>query len=130
MDEHDNRDAREANEAIELSNLRIRQHAALKRAAYRSRSYAIVAAAACIGAVAQLLWLIIGQLRGARSVGRIALYIAFLLAAGFGIRFFIRKAIALHQEAIKSSIAEPTAPPDFSKLNDGSDLIDRLNNVK
>ena len=63
--------------ADELDRNRIRQRFALRRALYRSRSYAIIAAVVCAVAVAQLGQSALHVIRG-RSFGWAGLYICLL----------------------------------------------------
>ena len=83
-------DAPTADEHLELA--RIAQISRLRRATYRSRSHAIIAAVVCGVALVQLIFLIIDELRSTLWSGRLALYVSIALMASFGIVFFFRSA--------------------------------------
>ena len=114
----------------ELSGLRIRQLAAARRAAYRSRSHCVVGALACVVAVVQLTW------NGVRTVlasGLGARPLAYLLVAGtavWGAVFFFRKAMELDREAKRSDLPAATGEPDFTPLSDGSQQWKNLDEVR
>jgi len=116
--------------ADELDGLRIRQLAALRRAAYRSRSHAVVAVVVCTVAVVQSAILLIQHLRQIGLGPRVPIYCAFCLAGGYGTVFFAKRAIALHREATQSHLGAPTAAPDFSSLSDGSQRWKNLEELK
>lgn len=102
-----------------LSGLRIRQISTLRRAAYRSRSWVIIAAGVCIVASLKLLLTAVTDIRA----GRRALSIGYGLAAValfiIGGRF-VRRALAMTQRIHEARQPEPPEPPDFSTLSDGS----------
>ena len=104
----------------ELDGLRIRQHAALRRAAYRSRSHAIVAMLVCLVAVLQSAILLIQQLVHVGFDWHIPVYGCVAIAGAYGTWFFFHRAVALHRETKQSHLPAPTANPDFSTLSDGS----------
>ena len=106
--------------SAELDGLRIRQLATLRRAAYRSRSHAIIALLVCAVAVVHTSILLAQHLRYFGWGWRPPVYIAVILAAMYGVTFFWRRAVALHREAKQSHLETPTTPPDFSTLSDGS----------
>lgn len=102
-----------------LSELRIRQISALRRAAYRSRSWVIIAAGVCLVAAVKLLLSAIIDVRAGRRAAPIGYALAavalFILAA-----HFIRRAVEMTHRIRQTSQPEPTEPPDFSSLSDGS----------
>lgn len=103
----------------ELNGLRIRQVANLRRGAYRSRSWSVIAAVCCLVGAAQLVQMAVHVARH----GRVMLPIGFCLAAAaalLGSGYFIRSAVLLTREIRSSSLSEPSTPPDFSSLSDGS----------
>jgi len=116
--------------ADQLSTLRIRQFASARRAAYRARSYAVMAAGVCVIAVVQLIWMTLRHVRttgwGKQPIG----YALFAAIALFGLWFFISRAIALHREATKSALPDPASPPDFSTLDNGSKRWKNLEDVR
>lgn len=105
--------------ASELSELRIRQIATLRRALYRSRSHAIVIMIALVVVAVQLAWMTYASLRRGSVKTGAALSVA-CVACLVGALHFYRRAVALHEEAKRTLLAEPSDPPDFSTLGDGS----------
>src|SRR4029079_13459935 len=106
----------------ELDSLRIRQFATLRRATYRSRSYAIIAAIACGGTALQLAWLAIRRASVATWDWRPALLGALAIISVLGSIWFARRATDLHRQAKQTLLPEPTSQPDFSELSDGSQV--------
>ena len=106
----------------ELSELRIRNVSNLRRGAYRARSYWIIAAALCLmGALklGQTAWVVgrrgwivpaLGDLLGA-------------IAAAMLLVVCARKINALTREIHHSRLPDPSDPPDFSTLGDGSQRL-------
>ena len=114
----------------ELSGLRIRQLAAARRAAYRSRSHCVVGALVCVVAVVQLTW---NGVRSLLASGFGARPIVYLLVAGIAVRgavFFFRKAMELDREAKRSDLPAATGEPDFTPLSDGSQQWKNLDEVR
>ncbi|HEY1629423.1 MAG TPA: hypothetical protein VGF52_06170 [Tepidisphaeraceae bacterium] len=111
----------------ELNELRIRQMATLRRAAYRGRSYAIIGATACIVMAMQLIWTLIRSHRF--NVWTIAFALVTVLSV-WGTIYCIRRAIAMNREAKQSTMSEPTTPPDFLTLSDGSQLAKNLEEIE
>lgn len=102
---------------VELDGLRIRQLATARRAAYRARSYTIIAAGVCLVAAGQFLW----HIRTSPPRQLVLAAAALVLFA-----WFARIAWRLHREAARTVAKEPTTLPDFSRLGDGSDAWKRL----
>jgi DNA-directed RNA polymerase subunit RPC12/RpoP len=113
----------------QLDALRIRQRTTMVRSAYRSRSYAIIATIVCTVLAVQSSIFAIHRFR-AHSSPLAFLYLVFCLAGAWGAIFFFRNALSLHREARKPSLDEPTAPPDFSDLGDGSDRVRKLEEMQ
>jgi len=114
----------------ELNGLKIRQIALARRTAYRARSYALIAAFACIVIVAQLIYLIATQLRGAGlSIYGLA-YMLMLPLLGFGAVAFLARAKRYLIEATQTKLTEPPDQPDFSSLSDGSQRWRDLENIE
>ncbi len=126
--EHAESHAQPTNEA-ELDAMRIRQRMTIVRSAYRSRSYAIIAMTICAVLVIQSILSAIARFR-AHSLPLAFLYLLFALIGITGTLYFFRKAIALHREARQSLLDQPTAPPDFSDLGDGSGRVRNLENIR
>jgi hypothetical protein len=110
-----------------------------KRGLYRSRTWMLVIAGLLVGVAGQLVWLGVRQWAGTDATGdapaqapdpqRGAAY--FVIAAGlvvFSVRFF-RRARRYLQEARAMTLPEPTTPPDFSTLSDGSQIVDNLRSM-
>ena len=129
-DESDSDTQQETDRSAELDGLRIRQLATLRRAAYRSRSHAIVAMLVCAAAVVQAGFLLVQHLIRIGLDARLLLYGAFILAGAYGAFFFYRRAVALHREATESHLENPTTPPDFSTLSDGSQRWKNLEEIQ
>jgi hypothetical protein len=102
----------------ELDGVRI---AIARRAAYRARSYAIIAAAVCLVAAGQFVWTV----RAAPV--RHAIFAAASLA---GFVYFARLARRLHDETKGSILPNPTTPPDFTGLGDGGEASKKLEDVR
>lgn len=98
----------------ELNSLKIRQFSVT----YRGRSWLIVAAIACLAAAQLIYFAVRGYCLGIRAVplGEVSIAAVALL---FSVYFF-QRARDLTRELRKSKLAEPTTPPDFSSLRDGS----------
>jgi hypothetical protein len=114
----------------DLDALRIRQIAAIKRTAYRTRSYFLIATVVCMVASARLLWIgyegwsIPGQRKWA-MLEILAATVLFVLAR----RAFARS-VYYKRESEKSALEEPDRPPDLSKLSDGSQRWKNLDNIE
>jgi hypothetical protein len=120
-----------APDRVELDNVRIRKFAALRRGTYRSRSYALITAAACaIGALelSRLAW---QSFRAAGWTAWSVLCALLVAPAVMGSAIFARRALALHREAAASRIdTSPTTTPDFTPLGNGSDAWKKLEDVE
>ena len=113
--EHPSESARES----ELNELRIRQVSSLRRGAFRSRSWCVIAAGGCIVGAAQLVQMAVHDLRRGTRILPIGFFLA-AAAALLGSGYFIRAAVRLTRELQQPSLPDPPAPPDFSTLSDGS----------
>jgi hypothetical protein len=114
----------------ELDGVRIRQLAAMRRATYRSRSHAVIATLVCVVAAMQATIYLVQHLLHLGFSWRVLLYAAFVIAGSYGAIFFARRAIALHREATQSRVLEPSSPPDFSTLSDGSQRWKDLEDIR
>jgi hypothetical protein len=115
-----------------LNSNRIRQMAAIRRAAYRTRSYCVIAVGGCIGGAAQFAFFAVRRLRHGPGLFDILIAVAYFLAAAvlLGLaRHFVRLAAGFHREAKTSTLPQPTAPPDFSQLQDGSQIAKNLEDM-
>lgn len=115
----------------ELNGIRIKQIAAGRRAAIRGISYLWVGVFACVAVVGGLIqkayqrvsherrW----DLRTFAFIGGAA--VTFSLAG-----YFYRNLRALKREVDKPLLDEPTTPPDFSTLSDGTQQWKNLDDVR
>jgi hypothetical protein len=111
----------EAEHQHELDSMRIRQIALGRRASMRLGSYCLIGAMACLVATIELIC------RAVRASG--FSFAANTLAAvlcAWGTIKFLRKARRLRREANAVALAEPSVPPDFSTLSDGSHIVKNL----
>ncbi len=142
-DESDeDRDAREAlerrltEEKDRLDNRHIRVVQLEKRSLYRSRSWMLVLALSLIGIAGQLVWVGVKHVTGtdatdtapAKTPDHARAVAYFVIAAGlFSLSFrFFHRARRYLREAQAITLPEPTSPPDFSTLSDGSQIVDHL----
>ena len=110
----------------ELSSLHIRQISALRRGAYRARSYCIIGMGVLVVGAMQLL---IMAAQRVRSSGWHLLEMGFVCAAIAALIFSWRLAgrvRALTHELRQPLLPEPSEPPDFSTLSDGSQQVRNL----
>jgi hypothetical protein len=115
----------------ELDGLRIRQLAASRRAVYRSRSYALIAALVCLVAAIQLAINAIGRFRNHDPGIRPYAYLCFAIAALMAFIFFIRRMLEFNREVRKAhQDAVDHATPDFTPLSDGSQRWKHLDNIE
>ena len=114
----------------EIDSARIRRLATERRALNRTASYFIVAAGVCAVAIGQLTWMTIQHVRALGWTPRPIGYLLFIVLALWGAWHFGRRAAALHREVKASVLPEPTTPPDFSTLDDGSKHWKNLEDVR
>lgn len=116
----------------ELDGLRIRQLAALKRGAYRQRSYSIIFCVAAFVVAVKLVWMTIQHVRAhgwdSWPIGY-ALFAVVCVMIGF---HFARRAIEFHREATTPTPLPPTPQggPDLSTLSDGSHQWKNLEDIR
>jgi hypothetical protein len=118
-----------------LNAARVRQLSALRRGAYRARSYCLVAVAACAVAEGQLVLMTVRHVRalgwGPRPLG----YLCGIVAAMMAAAFVLRRAAELNRE-LRTRTDPPAeaagAPetPDFSTLSDGSHAWKNLEQMR
>jgi hypothetical protein len=112
-----------------LNSNRIRQMAALRRGAIRSRSYCVIAIGGCLVGAAELVFDAVR--RWPRPFGVSGLLIALLYLVGAGGLvylgfYFLNLAVRFHREAKQTALPPPTQPPDFTQLQDGSQIVKNL----
>jgi hypothetical protein len=108
----------ESDEA-DLSGLKIKQISALRRGAYRTRSWLMIGAISCAVGAAQLVFLAIKARRAGLRLVPLGEVLMAVIGLGLCV-YFSRRALEAHREIQKSRLQEPTTPPDFSTLSDGS----------
>jgi DNA-directed RNA polymerase subunit RPC12/RpoP len=122
-------DEGEANREDELDGQRIARRSSLKRALYRSRSYATVFAVGFGLLLGHTLWLLAAEVRSHGVTRWGVLYLLFAIACGWISRLAFRRTVALNAEARQMTVPEPDEPPDFSTLRDGSQTARRLDDM-
>ena len=115
--------------ADEMDATRIRRLATERRSLNRTASYFIVAAGVCVVAIGQLAWMTIQHVHGIGWTPRPIGYLLFIVLALWGAGYFGGRAKELRREAKASALPEPTMPPDFSTLDDGSKHWKNLEDV-
>ena len=116
--------------AAELDGLKIRQIALARRSAYRARSYALIGAFACLVIIAQLVYLIITQLRTAGLTVYALAYVLMIPLCGFASVYCFGRAKRYLVEAMTTKLSKPANDPDFSPLSDGSQRWKELENIQ
>jgi hypothetical protein len=115
-------------EEAELSIARIRQMSMLARTAYRTRSYFLVGMLACLGAAAEIIYLIAKYFHATHHWGTYATAGVCLTAAALiGASKFFSRALATHREIRAhlrarqlEELEAAKHEPDLSQLSDGS----------
>jgi hypothetical protein len=144
----------ERSKADELDGLRLRNVIALRRAAMRSRSYAIIGAGACAMGGAKLVMMTVGEVRAVGWHGWHAWYVAVAALAAWGVVHFVRRAAYWGRESrpprtgicekcgydIRAStgncpecgtpVPPNQPPPDFSSLSDGTQHARNLEDLR
>jgi hypothetical protein len=105
-----------------LDSRRIGRLASARRAAYRSRSFCLVAIGGSVVGAGQLAYQAIQNPAWRNRILYILGAVALLRLAWF----FMRLAIGYHREASQSRETPPDHPPDFAPLSDGSQLATNL----
>ncbi|HEX4053493.1 MAG TPA: hypothetical protein VHX86_04440 [Tepidisphaeraceae bacterium] len=116
-----------------LNPIRIRQMAALRRAAIRSRSYCVIALGGCIVTAADFIFFGVRRLRShPNTLGILIAVVYFFAAVALLIltRYCVHLALRFHREANQSALPPPVAPPDFSTLQDGSQVVKDLEDIR
>ena|ERR1700722_18410935 len=126
---YDQQDSPPPSSDIELSEVRIRQIAALRKAAYRSRSHAIIGFGICVVMFAQLCLVTSQHWRdGERLYPSLTTFAALVLA--FGVIWCAKLVLRLHQQTKPPPPVPSAAPGDLSALSDGSQRWKNLENVE
>jgi len=103
----------------DLDEMRIRQITRSRRTAYRSRGFLLIGSVVCAVLAMQLIWISIGRFQEGLKVAGSAFVMAAMVLLALAWRALAR-AHQLKREAEASALSEPKTPPDFSRLNDGS----------
>jgi hypothetical protein len=127
----DDRDGH-ADRADELDATRIHQFAALKKAAIRARSYALIGAVLAAVSAVKLVLLVIERVRAAGWGLMTIAYALLVCVTGMLAVHFVRRAVALHREASAPAPLPPVPPggPDISTLSDGSQRWKNLDEIR
>ena len=116
--------------ADEMDPTRVRRLATERRSMNRTASYFIVATGVCVVAIGQLVWMTVQHLRAVGWTPRPIGYLLFIVLALWAGWYVGNRAAALRREAKMSALPEPTTPPDFSTLDDGSKHWKNLEDVR
>ena len=127
----DTREADERAQDAELDGMKIRQLSNARRALIRLRTYLFIACV--LGAVGgvQLVIKAVQRIRhervwDLRTIGFIAFAAAcFMLAV-----YFLNRMLEMNRELRRPLLEDPTTPPDFSMLSDGSQHARDLEDVR
>lgn len=117
-------------ETDELDSLRIRHLIVSRRTAIRSRSYNILAAAACLIAAGKMIQMAWVEVRFLGWHFRQASFVLFAIAGLIGVPFFLGRAAHWSRQSKGATIPDPETPPDFSALSDGSQYSRNLEELK
>jgi hypothetical protein len=124
-------DPHEPSRDDELDALRIRQLSALRRATYRSRSYAVIAMIVCVVAAVQAAVLLARHVMQGAFAGATVALACIVVAAAYGSWFFAHRAARLHAEATAPRLTDPPPrEPDFSQLSNGSQRWKSLEQIR
>jgi hypothetical protein len=109
-----------------IDALRAQKIAASRRAAMRVQTYFRVVAIGCVAAAGECIYK--AWYAGRWNVTRILL-LGLAMCAVWGIVYFLRHASKVARELRKPMLIDPTTPPDFSQLGDGSQRVKDLENL-
>jgi ribosomal protein S27AE len=111
----------------ELSWQHIQAAMRARTSGMRVRSYCLVGAAGCAVTSLELVW------RFAIHPAARPIQLSYLFVAALMIWFAIHlanKAATIRREMNRNPVSPPTAPPDFSTLSDGSQIVRNLERMK
>ena len=121
----------EQDREIAFDKLRIEHFTALRMGAIRARSWWLIAMCMCALIVLDMLGKVIVEISVNHHWGLWpTLRVGLAIAAGFSAKHAYQRAAQFKKEIDKSAIPEPTTPPDFSTLDNGSDRWKDLENVR
>jgi hypothetical protein len=108
-------------ESVEqLNSARIHQLTTLRRASIRSRSWFLIGAVVGFVAAVELIYKAVQNIREHGGGLQTVVFMLTAIASGTLAIFFLRRCIELHREIQTPMLHDPTTPPDFSTLSDGS----------
>jgi hypothetical protein len=113
----------------EIEAAAIRRIVVERRALLRTRGYYLVLTWACVALAAQMMWMMAHALTNGGWQNWLVIYPAaalFLLVMGRDLWMRARK---LGEQVRKSALAEPSLPPDFKDLSDGSQKWNNLDQL-
>jgi len=113
-----------------MSAVRVRQLSAMRRGAYRTRSYCFIGLGLCAVAAVQLSIMAVRHVRALGWEWRPLGYLCGVAAAMMAGSFLLRQVAALNRELRRPAVTEPEAPPDFSTLSDGSQRWKNLEDMQ
>jgi len=119
-------DEKHAAATQQLSDRRIRLISMERRALFRSRSWAVIAAGVCVVGAGQALLYVLSDLRHHNIRQSTLLFALGIPLALVGTWFFYTKAARFHALARQTHLDTPQQPPDFSALSDGSQHVQNL----
>jgi hypothetical protein len=121
----------EHSEKAELDAMRIRQVSAARRAAIRARSWLLIGVVGCLVGAGQCIWKARELHRREQHWGAAAIILmVFAIALFPAAAFFARRWLAIGRELAQPLLDEPTTPPDFSTLGDGTQHWKNLEDVQ
>jgi DNA-directed RNA polymerase subunit RPC12/RpoP len=118
----------------ELDAMRIRQLSRRRRAEIRAQGYLMVGLCGCVGGLLLIVFDAVKHVH-AKNAPRLPVYLILRMIVGgvgtiWGAIYFFRRWRSIGAELRKSALVEPTTPPDFSSLSDGTQQVKHLEDVK
>lgn len=115
----------------EIDGNKIRQLSAMRRGAIRARSWCLIVVVVCLVGAVELVIKTIENVWHARRWGlRPTGFILFAIAGVIIAVYFFRRARELKREIDKPALQDPSKPPDFSTLSDGSQRWKHLEDMR
>ncbi len=113
----------------ELDNNQIKKITHIRRTAVRSRGYLLVGSIFCAALGVQTVWNSVGRFRSNENTIAAAYLMAGAILFALAWKALVR-AQHFKREADASALSDPKTPPDFSRLNDGSQSWKNLEDMK
>lgn len=114
---------------LQRDHLRIGQIIRIRRSLIRTRGWCITAAIACLVLAAQQIAWLIAALAHAPWTSQQSARLSFAIILVAVAMLLRQRIIHLSSELQRKSLPEPTTPPDFSSLCDGSQHARNLENL-